>query len=146
MYHAYGTLLHMNTDCIFCKISAGEIPSEKIYEDEHTFAFLDISPVNKGHTLVIPKGHYENIFEVPDEVAENMIRTVKKVSASMKENLGVDNLNLHMNNGKAAGQVVFHAHIHVIPRHADDGLTHWHGKELPKEEMKEAQEKLRKSL
>lgn len=116
------------TSCIFCKIVKGEIPAYKVYEDETTLAFLDISPVNIGHSLVIPKEHYVNIYETPEEIMMNMMRTVKKISHAVKTGLKADGINVTMNNDPAAGQVVFHSHIHVIPRHADDGFGLWQGK------------------
>jgi histidine triad (HIT) family protein len=115
-------------DCLFCKIIAGEIPCEKVYEDEHTLAFLDIKPVNFGHTLVVPKEHYLNALDVPEAVFMQMISTAKKVGHTFKKGLGVDDFNIAMNNGTNAGQMVFHAHLHVIPRVAGDGFAMWHGK------------------
>lgn len=120
----------MNTEnCLFCKIVAGEIPAEKVYEDADTLAFLDIiKPVNPGHTLVIPKEHYENVFEAPEDVWSKVMLSVKKVSHAIQKGLSANDLNIIMNNGKHAGQVIFHAHIHIMPRHAGDGLELWHGK------------------
>lgn len=131
-------------ETIFTKIIKGEIPCAKIYEDEHVFAFLDINPINPGHTLVIPKEPYENIFEIPDEVLEKMIVIAKQIAIKQKEVLNADGINIGMNNGKDAGQEVFHAHIHVIPRYKDDGYKLWHGKVYESEEQKiEIQEKLK---
>src|SRR3989344_1093399 len=117
----------MENDCIFCKIVKGDIPSNKIYEDEETFAFLDIAPVNLGHTLVISKEHFPNIYETPEEVMAHMMKTAKKVSIALKA-LDAEGVNVTMNNNFAAGQVVFHSHIHVIPRFTNDGFELWHGK------------------
>lgn len=114
-------------NCIFCKIVKGEIPSAKLYEDEETLAFLDIAPVNIGHTLVIPKKHFENILETPEDIMAHMMRVVKKISHAL-EVLGPDGININMNNRAAAGQVIFHAHIHIIPRLKDDGFQLWHGR------------------
>lgn len=131
-------------ETIFTKIIKGEISCAKIYEDEHVFAFLDINPINPGHTLVIPKNPYENIFEIPDEVLEKMIVIAKQIAIKQKEVLNADGINIGMNNGKDAGQEVFHAHIHVIPRYKDDGYKLWHGKAYESEEQKiEIQEKLK---
>ena len=115
----------MVEECIFCKIINGEIPADKLYEDEHTFAFLDISPVNKGHTLVIPKAHHKNIFDMPSEVLAETMKTVQKMAKAIKEGVGADGINIGMNNLPAAGQVVFHAHFHIIPRFEGDGFKHW---------------------
>lgn len=120
----------MNSDCIFCKIIAGEIPSTKIYEDEDTLAFLDISPIVKGHTLVIPKCHHNPITQTPDDVLAKCICVAKKIAQAQTEALGADGVNLHQANGSAAGQVVPHIHFHVIPRFDSDGHHwNWSGKE-----------------
>ena len=130
-------------DCIFCKIINGEIPTEKIYEDDDTFVFADISPVNLGHSLVLPKKHYRNIFDLPPELFAKMELIAQKIAKVLKENLAADGVNIHMNNEEAAGQVVFHAHLHVIPRYKNDGFTYWHGPKRSAEEIKEASEKIR---
>lgn len=114
-------------DCIFCNIATGTIPSEKIYEDEDTFAFLDIHPINRGHTLVIPKAHYANIYETPDEVFAKVMHTVSFLAAKIKQAVGADGINIGINNDQAAGQLVFHLHAHIIPRFDGDGHAHWHG-------------------
>jgi len=115
--------------CVFCKIIRGEVPSYKVYEDEHTLAFLDIGPVNPGHTLVISKKHAANLEEAGEETLCQVIKTVKKVGLSLKKNLGAAGYNLQMNNDPAAGQIVPHLHFHVVPRRADDGLGLWPQKE-----------------
>ena len=115
------------SDCIFCKIIKEELPATKLYEDDKALAFLDIYPVNIGHALVIPKEHFENILETPEDVIAHMMKVVKKVSHGI-EGLKCDGINITMNNKKAAGQVVFHSHIHVIPRYDGDGFGLWHGK------------------
>ena len=124
-------------DCIFCKIIKGEIGAHKVYEDKDTLAFLDINPVNIGHVLVIPKGHYANIFEIPEKDLLDVVRTVKKVSHAVKKGLKADGINITMNNEPAAGQVVFHLHIHIIPRNINDGFKHWSGKRNYQEGEKE---------
>lgn len=130
-------------DCLFCKIAKGDIPSEKVYEDGETFAFLDIHPVNPGHTLVIPKAHARNIFDIDAQAFSELMKRAKAISKAVKEGLGADGVNLAMNNDAAAGQLVFHAHIHVIPRFSDDGFKHWPGKEYKEGEAKEVAEKIR---
>src|SRR3989344_5083731 len=112
-------------NCIFCKIVKGEIPSNKIYEDESVLAFLDIAPINRGHALVIPKKHFENIYDVPDEVLTDVIKVSKKIAKAVKKAVGADGVNVSMNNEPAAGQVVFHLYIHIIPRLITDGLKSW---------------------
>ena len=115
-------------NCIFCKIVKGEIPCTKIYEDEDLLAFLDIAPVNIGHSLVVPKEHYVNIYETPEEMVAKMMKAAKKISYAIKDGLGADGINVTMNNDPAAGQVVLHSHIHIIPRITNDGFGLWHGK------------------
>ena len=117
----------MNTDCLFCKIIKGEIPSTKVYEDEHSYAFLNIKPINPGHTLLVPKKHFANLYEMPDEVLANLAPTIKKLAIAVKKAVGADGINIGMNNDSAAGQLVFHAHIHIMPRFKNDGHEHWHG-------------------
>jgi histidine triad (HIT) family protein len=104
------------SDCIFCKIINGEIPSAKVYEDENVLAFLDISQVTKGHTLVIPKVHKENVYELTDEIAANVFTAVPKIAKAIKSAYDPIGLNVLQNNGEAAGQSVFHFHMHLIPR------------------------------
>lgn len=112
-------------DCIFCKIAAGDIPCFKIYETDHILSFLDIGPVNKGHALVIPKAHYKNIWDLPSDLGKEIISAAQIAGDAIVKTTGADGLNLIMNNNKAAGQLVFHAHLHLIPRFNEDGLEHW---------------------
>ncbi len=108
-------------DCIFCKIAAGEIPSKTIYEDEKYRVILDLGPATRGHALLLPKNHYANLFELPEEDAKEVICLAKKMATIMKDKLGCDGFNLVQNNGEAAGQTVFHFHMHLIPRYENDG-------------------------
>lgn len=110
-------------NCIFCKIIKGDIPSAKVYEDENVYAFLDISQVTKGHTLVIPKAHHENLFELHPETAGPFFESVQKVAKAIQAAFSPKGLNLLNNNGETAGQTVFHYHMHLIPRYGrDDGF------------------------
>lgn len=111
--------------CIFCKIVSKDFPTYEIYEDAKTLAFLDIKPVNPGHTLVIPKKHYANIEEVEAEDLCALILTVKKIARLLKEKLGVPDYNILENNGPIAGQNVPHLHFHIIPRHEGDPRILW---------------------
>lgn len=113
------------TDCIFCKIVSGDIPSHKILENDHILAFLDIAPVSKGHSLVIPKKHFSNLEDIPDEELCELIKAVKKVGASIKNNLKVPGYNVSENNDPVAGQIISHIHFHLIPRIENDGLELW---------------------
>jgi len=105
------------SECIFCKIIDGSIPSAKIYEDEHVYAFMDIMPLTKGHTLIIPKNHKENVYDLSEEEASNLFKVVPKIASVLKENFGPVGMNLLNNNGAPAGQSVFHFHLHFIPRY-----------------------------
>ncbi|HWO76957.1 MAG TPA: HIT family protein [Bacillus sp. (in: firmicutes)] len=105
------------SDCIFCKIINGEIPGAKVYENEHVLAFLDISQVTKGHTLVVPKVHKENVFELTPEIAKQIFEVVPSIANAIKEAYQPIGLNLLNNNGQEAGQSVFHYHMHIIPRY-----------------------------
>ena len=106
-------------DCIFCKIAAGEIPSRKIYEDKDLFAIMDLSPTSKGHSLIIPKEHYTNIYDIDEEIAGKVMKTAKKLATKMTVALNCDGFNLLQNNGETAGQTMFHFHMHLIPRYKD---------------------------
>ncbi|MED3723506.1 HIT family protein [Geobacillus stearothermophilus] len=105
------------SDCIFCKIVNGELPAAKVYEDEHVLAFLDISQVTKGHTLVIPKVHTENVFTLTPEAAGRLFRAVPVIANALNKAFSPVGLNLLNNNGEQAGQTVFHYHLHLIPRY-----------------------------
>lgn len=134
-------------DCIFCKIIIGEIPAAKIYEDEYASAFLDANPNNHGHTLVVPKTHAKNILDVSEDTLARMMPAVKKVSKAVFEGMGAAGLNITMNNERAAGQVIFHLHIHIIPRFEGDGLKVWTRKTPYKSgEMEQVAEKIKKAL
>lgn len=108
--------------CIFCQISEGRIPSIRIYEDDDFISFMDISPITEGHFLIVPKGHYELLEDVPDAILAKTLPLVKKLSNAAMAGLGVEDFNLIQNNGERAGQVVGHWHMHVIPRRAKSEL------------------------
>ena len=119
-------------DCIFCKIIKGEIPSTKIYEDDKVYAFLDISPINPGHTLVIPKEHHAGSSSIPEDMAGRMFRVGSRIGVALKRALDYDGFNLHLADGGCAGQVVMHAHLHVVPRGVEDGFR-WNWRQEPYE-------------
>ena len=134
-------------ECIFCKIIKGEIPSHNVYEDEKTFAFLDINPMNIGHTLVVPKNHISKITLTEEEDLLALTKTLKKVIKSVEESLGVDNLNVFVNQGRDAGQLVPHLHYHVVPRHRGDGVEFdVPQRKLSEEEFKDLAEKIRNAM
>ena len=125
-------------NCIFCKIANGEIPSTSLYEDEDFRVILDLGPATRGHALLLPKNHFANLFELDDETAQKAILVAKKMAGKMKAALGADGFNLVQNNGEAAGQTVFHFHMHLIPRYENDnaGIL-WEPGETTPEDMAE---------
>lgn len=106
-------------DCIFCKIAAGEIPSRKIYEDSDLIAIMDLNPTSKGHSLIMPKEHCTNIYDIDEDIAAKVMKTAKKLATKMTVALNCDGFNLLQNNGETAGQTMFHFHMHLIPRYKD---------------------------
>lgn len=133
----------MASDCVFCKIVRGELPSHKVYEDDKTLAFLDINPVNPGHTLVIPKAaDTRNIFDVSAADWAATTETARKVAHAVEKATGADGVNIVMNNRSNAGQVIDHPHIHVIPRYKGDGLAHWPHKKYAEGEAEALKEKI----
>lgn len=133
------------SDCIFCKIAAGEIPSATIYEDDDFRVILDLGPATKGHALILPKAHYADLTELPEELAAKAFVLAKKIVTGMKEALPCDGYNVVQNNGSSAGQTVFHFHMHLIPRYEGDGAhILWEPGELTDEIRDEVLEKARK--
>ncbi|MBD5105929.1 MAG: HIT family protein [Lachnospiraceae bacterium] len=129
--------------CIFCKIANGEIPSKTIYEDEEFRVILDLGPATKGHALILPKAHYANLFQLPEETAGKAIILAKKLGSQMVEKLHADGFNLVQNNGEAAGQTVFHFHMHLIPRYKDDNQKiGWVPGKPEEEELEEIQKQI----
>jgi histidine triad (HIT) family protein len=133
-------------DCVFCKIVRKEIPSAGVYENETIYAFLDINPTNPGHTLIVPREHYENIYTMPDDVLGALTSAAKTLAIAVKSAVGADGINLIMNNDPAAGQLVFHAHLHVVPRLQSDGFRHWPGKAYKPGEMESVAQKIKTVL
>lgn len=133
-------------DCIFCKIIKGDVPCTKVYEDGSVLSFLDINPINHGHSLVILKEHYETLLDVPDTLLKKLIIGVKKVAKAVFEGVKADGFNLGMNNYKVAGQLVPHAHIHIIPRFNNDGLRLWSGNPYEDKDIKKTAEKIKSLL
>ncbi len=132
-----------NENCIFCKIANGEIPSQTLYEDDSFRVILDLGPATKGHALVIPKEHYANLYELPEEQAGEAMKVAKKMAARMTDRLGCEGFNLIQNNGDLAGQTVFHFHMHMIPRYRADGQTiGWKPQEVTQEELEEVKKQI----
>ena len=134
-----------DSNCIFCKIAAGEIPSNTIYEDDEFKVFLDFSPATKGHALIVPKQHYKDIYDIDEEVAARAMKLGKKLATHMTEVLGCDGFNLMQNNNEAAGQTVFHFHLLLIPRYLDsknNDILNWTHENFTTEEMAEIRDAL----
>ena len=133
-----------NDSCIFCKIANGEIPSKTLYEDEKFRVILDLGPATKGHALILPKQHYANLYELDDSVASKVLVLAKKMITKMTDILGCDGYNIVQNNGEAAGQTVFHFHMHLIPRSKGDevGLG-WKMGELTDEDKEDILSKVK---
>lgn len=123
-------------DCIFCKIANGEIPSKTIYEDDEFRVILDLGPATKGHALILPKNHFADIYELPDETAAKVFILTKKLVKQITDKLHCDGFNVVQNNGEMAGQTVFHFHMHLIPRYKDDAQRlGWNPKETTQDEL-----------
>ena len=133
-------------DCLFCKIVAREIPASVVYEDSETLSFLDINPVNPGHTLVIPKKHATDVFEIDEASWGAVMQVVRKVAHAIERSLSPLGINLAMNNRKGAGQVIFHAHVHVMPRFEGDGHELWKGTPYAEGEAAKVAEKIKAAL
>lgn len=124
-------------NCIFCKLANGDIPTNTVYEDEDFRVILDASPAAKGHALILPKEHYRDLYEIEDEVLAKAAKLAKRVVCHEKDVLGCDGYNLVQNNGEAAGQTVFHFHMHLIPRYEGEAkIVAWQPQELAEEDAK----------
>ena len=137
----------VDENCIFCKIAAGEIPSETVYEDVQFRAILVLGPATPGHTLILPKEHFQNVTELGDEYAANVLKVAAKIGKAMKAGLGCQGFNLVQNNGEVAGQTVMHFHMHVIPRYAQgEEMVLWDPKSVKREELEEEGAKIRNAM
>jgi histidine triad (HIT) family protein len=134
-------------DCVFCKIVAKQIPASVVHEDEHTLAFMDLGQVNPGHVLVAAKAHAENLFALDDTQAAAVFRAAAKVARAVRDAFASEGLSVYQANGKAAGQTVFHFHMHLVPRHENDGMNlTWPVKNPPREKLEEAAARIRSRL
>ena len=135
------------SDCMFCKIVAGQIPSTRVHEDEHTLAFMDLGQVNPGHVLVAVKKHAPYLYEMDEVQAAAVARTCVKVSKAIQAVFNPEGLSVYQANGKAAGQTVFHYHVHLLPRHEADGMElTWPVKNPPREKLEDYAGKIRAKL
>ena len=135
------------TDCVFCRIVAGQIPSTRVYEDEHAVAFMDIGQVNPGHVLVAVKKHAANLFELDEAQASAVARASRSVALAIRAAFEPEGLSVYQANGKAAGQTVFHYHVHLLPRHAGDGMElTWPVKNPPRETLEGYAQRIRVKL
>ena len=136
-----------NSDCIFCRMVAGEIPTTKIYEDETVLAFLDIGPLSRGHTLLIPKEHFEKLHDCPSELLGKVCSCLGRIAKAVVGAMNADGYNVLCNNGAAAGQLVGHLHFHIIPRRTRDGVfDHWPAFKYPQGQIEEIADKIRENL
>jgi len=137
----------MSDDCVFCKIVDLQIPSTKVYEDEKVLAFLDIAPGNHGHTLVVPKGHYPGLKDIPEDILNHLMLVVQKLAPAVVEAVGAPAYNVEQANGTEAGQVVPHAHFHIIPRFAEDEVQMtWNPGSYEEGEAEKVAEKIKTAL
>lgn len=136
----------IDNNCIFCKIANGEIPSKTLYEDEEFRVILDLAPATKGHALILPKSHYKNLYELPDETAAKVMKLAKKMATIMTEKLGCDGFNIVQNNNEVAGQTVFHFHMHLIPRYENDNQRiSWNPLEMTQDELEAVKNQITES-
>ena len=136
-----------DNDCIFCKIANGEIPSSTIYEDEEFRVILDLGPAARGHALILPKNHFADVCELDQKTAAGVLPLGAKIGTAMKKGLGCAGFNLVQNNGKAAGQTVFHFHMHVIPRYEDGpDMVSWAPQTASAQELEETAAAIRKNI
>ena len=137
----------VSDSCVFCRIVKGDLPCSKVYEDDDVLAFLDINPISFGHTLVIPKGHYATLLDVPDSLGSKMVPLLARLGRAVMKAVNADGFNCLQNNFAASGQIVFHSHWHIIPRLEDDGLKQWpHNANIDAAAMNAVAESIRKAL
>lgn len=137
----------MKENCLFCKIANGDIPSATIYEDRYFRAFMDVNPASPGHCLIVPREHFDNIYDLDGETAGRLFTLATGIARALREALACDGLNLVQNNGEAAGQTVGHFHLHLIPRYKGDGVgLLWKPNKISDEELEELRAKIKKAI
>ena len=130
-------------DCIFCKIANGEIPANALYDDDLVKVIFDLSPASEGHVLILPKSHYDDVYSLDDDTAAHIFKVAVKIANAMKKSLNIDGLNIVQNNGEAAGQTVFHFHMHIIPRYTDDTVNiKWVPGKISEDEIEKLKNKI----
>ena len=129
-------------DCLFCKIAKKELPSNILFENENIIAFLDIKPISKGHTLVVPKKHSLNLKDLQLEQGTQIMQAILEFAPKLIKAVGADGYNVGINNGKAAGQIIMHTHFHIIPRWDNDGMSSWPNHDISSDELKTLQQKI----
>ncbi len=141
------TIIATATNCIFCKIVRKEAPATILYEDDKALAFLDIRPLNEGHTLIIPKQHYETVYDIPQDLICHICTIVKRFASIVKDSTKADGITIIQQNGRAAGQEIFHLHVHVVPRYEGQKLPHF--REIPnasRERLEQTAERIKHAL
>ncbi len=133
-------------ECIFCKIISGDLPSEKVYEDDTVLCILDIRPVNHGHVLILPKNHHLNMLDAEDDLSRHLVKVAKRIGHAVMEATSATGFNMGVNNGASAGQIIFHEHWHVIPRFENDNLSSWSRSEYKEGEKEVVGEQVRSAL
>jgi len=134
------------SECIFCKIINREIPANIVYENDMILAFLDINPINRGHTLIVPKKHYRDVYDITEDYLKEVAVVAKKISRAVKRGLRAEGVNILHASGEAAQQSVFHFHLHLVPRCKDDGLNTWPRSEYKEEDLGVVAEEIRSAI
>ena len=134
------------SECIFCKIINREIPANIVYENDRVLAFLDINPINRGHTLIVPKKHYGNVYDITEDYLKDVAVAAKKISSAIKSGLRAEGVNILHASGEAAQQSVFHFHLHVVPRFREDGLNTWPRSEYKEEDLEIVAKEIRSAI
>lgn len=129
----------MSDDCIFCSIVAGDIPSYTVHEDDDTFAFLDVNPLSRGHTLVVPKAHHSRVEELPDDLGDALFGRAHRLAPAVESAVDAEGITIAVNDGEAAGQEVMHVHVHLIPRFDDDGVGAVHSLRWDRPQLSDAE-------
>jgi len=142
-----GLFIMKKDDCIFCKLANGDIPTNALYEDDIVKVIFDLGPATRGHVLVVPKEHFDNIFSMDEKTAGHVFAVASKIAKFLNDELGCDGMNLLQNNGEIAGQTVNHFHLHLIPRYEGDGLNlNWPQQEISAEQLEEIRQSIKKSI